>query len=88
VAEWHPILSTRETEPGRWYLIDTLGRPYGLVCFVRRGEELGYRADRTEQDGTVTDTIGYFRSLRAAAWAIHSAFLRSHGAPNRTSYSH
>jgi hypothetical protein len=88
VGKWHPILSTREVEPGRWYLIDSLDRPYGMVCFVRRGDELGYRAERTGDDGQPTERIGYFRTLRGAVWAIHSAFIRSHGAPNRTSYSH
>jgi hypothetical protein len=88
VGEWHPILSTREVDPGRWYLIDTLGRPYGVIRFIRRGDELGYRADRTGDDGEPTDHVGYFRTLRAAAWQIHAAFIRSHGAPSRTSYSH
>jgi hypothetical protein len=79
------MLAAREVEPGLWYMIDGLDRPYGEIRFVRRGDELGYRADRTSNDGTVTQHVGYFRTFRSAAWAIHAAFTRSHGAPSRMS---
>lgn len=84
---WHPILAAREVGPGRWYMISELDHPYGLIVLVRRGDERGYRADRTEKDGAVTERVGYYRSLKAATWHVHAAFLRSHGAPPRSSYS-
>jgi hypothetical protein len=87
MAGWHPILTARETEPGRWWMIDGLDHPYGHVRFVKRGEQVGYRADRCDQHGAALELVGYFRSLRAATWEVHSAFLRSHGAlgaPNGT----
>ncbi|MCU1543920.1 MAG: hypothetical protein JWM50_1785 [Microbacteriaceae bacterium] len=87
MADWHPILAARETAPGHWFLIDGLGRSYGQIRFVKRGDEVGYRADRCDELGGVTDLVGYFRALRAATAAVHSAFLRSHGsagAPNGT----
>jgi hypothetical protein len=80
-------MTAREVEPGHWYLIDTLGAPYGEIRFVRRGSEVGYRADRCDGAGVTERTVGYFRSLRAAAWDIHLDFIRSHGAPSRKSYS-
>ncbi|PRY65016.1 hypothetical protein B0I08_11133 [Glaciihabitans tibetensis] len=86
-ADWHPIMTAREVEPGHWYLIDTLGDPYGEIRFVRRGGEVGYRADRCDGTGVAERQVGYFRSLRAAAWNIHVDFIRSHGAPTRKSYS-
>jgi hypothetical protein len=48
---------------------------------------VGYRADRCDERGSVTDVVGYFRSLKSAAAAVHLAFLRSHGTggpPNGT----
>jgi hypothetical protein len=87
MTDWHPILAARETAPGTWFMIDGLGKPYGQIRFVKRGDELGYRADRCDERGTVTDLVGYYRALRPATEAVHSAFLRSHGAmgaPNGT----
>jgi hypothetical protein len=87
VADWHPILAARETEPGHWYMIDGLGKPYGQIRFVKRGDQVGYRADRCDGRGVRTDFVGYYLALKPAAAAVHSAFLRSHGAvgaPNGT----
>jgi hypothetical protein len=87
MADWHPILAARETAPGHWYMIDGLGKPYAQIRFVKRGNELGYRADRCDERGALTDLVGYFRALAPATAAVHSAFLRSHGAggpPNGT----
>jgi hypothetical protein len=87
MVDWHPVLAARETAPGHWYMIDGLGKPYGQIRFVKRGDELGYRADRCDERGALTDLVGYFRALVPAAAALHSAFLRSHGAggpPNGT----
>jgi hypothetical protein len=87
MADWHPILSARETAPGRWYMIDGLGKPYGHIGFVKRGDQVGYRADSCDERGTPTELVGYYRALLPAAEAVHTAFIRSHGAlgaPNGT----
>jgi hypothetical protein len=80
MADWHPILAATETAPGKWFMIDGLGKPYGLIRFVKRGEQVGYRADRCDEKPTLTGLVGYYRTLRAATAAVHSAFLRAHGA--------
>jgi hypothetical protein len=84
---WHPILSTEEDEPGHWWMIADLGERYGEIQFVRRGDQLGYRADRTDETGAVIKHVGYFTTLERSAKEIHAAYIRSHGAPSRTSYS-
>jgi hypothetical protein len=87
LADRHPILSARETAPGHWYMIDGLGKPYGQIRFVKRGDQVGYRADRCDESGSLTDLVGYYRALVSATAAVHSAFIRSHGAtgpPNGT----
>jgi hypothetical protein len=87
VADWHPVLAARETAPARWYMVDGLGKPYGHIRFVKRGDQVGYRADRCDDSGTFTSLVCYFRALVPATAAVHQAFLRSHGAggpPNGT----
>jgi hypothetical protein len=87
MADWHPILAAHETEPGHWYLIGGLGKPYGQVRLVKRGDQVGYRADRCDERGQVTGVVGYYRALKPATVAVHSEFLRSHGSggpPNGT----
>jgi hypothetical protein len=83
---WHPLLAAVETTPGHWVMLDGVDKPYGVIDLVKRGDELGYRANRVDATETVTLQVGYFRTLRTSAWEIHRAFLRAHGAPNRTSY--
>jgi hypothetical protein len=76
---WHPILAAREVTPGHWVMVDTMGFPYGLVRFVRRGGEVGYRVDRwSEGDQTNNELIGYFTNLRAATMAAHKRFIDQH----------
>jgi hypothetical protein len=87
MTKWHPILATEEDTPGHWWMIADLGEPYGEITFVRRGDELGYRADRVNDAGVVIKTVGHFRTLDASVRAIHADYIRSHGAPSRTSYS-
>jgi hypothetical protein len=87
MADWHPILAAHETAPGSWFMIDGLGKPFGQIRFVKRGDHVGYRADRCDESGAPTDLVGYYRALVPAAAAVHSAFLRAHGAvgaPNGT----
>jgi hypothetical protein len=85
--KWHPLMAAREVAPGHWFMIADLGEKYGEITFVRRGDQLGYRADRTDDAGAVIKHVGYYTTLKRATWEIHSAYLRSHGAPSRTSYS-
>lgn len=73
MGDWHPILAAIEVSPGVWEMIDAQGKKYGDVRFVRRGDELGYRADR---DG---ELVGYYKTLRSARKAVHERFLASHG---------
>ena len=84
---WHPIQAAREVSPGRWFMVAQFGVPYGEITLVKRGDQRGYRADRTDETGTVIATIGNFTTLRRSAWEVHSAYLRSHGAPSRSTYS-
>lgn len=87
MTKWHPILAAVEDEPGHWWMVAHLGEPYGEITFVKRGDQLGYRADRTDDAGTVIQHVGYYTTLVKATWEIHSAYLRSHGAPERVTYS-
>lgn len=75
VTTWHPILAADEPEPGRWVLVDTMGREYGTVEIVRVDGVVRYRA---ETDGRL---LGWGTTLRGACARVHEAFLRSHG-PN------
>lgn len=79
-AHWHPILAAREIKPGHRIMVDTMGFfPYGLVRLVRRGIEVGYRADRWPKDGQSDgELIGYFTNLKAATMAVHKRFIDQH----------
>jgi len=74
VVKWHPILAAHEPTAGRWELRDQYDRCYGVVIILRRGDEVGYRAE----SGT-GELIGYFTTLRAACQEVHLRFIRSHG---------
>ncbi|MCU1405499.1 MAG: hypothetical protein JWQ43_1802 [Glaciihabitans sp.] len=86
MADWHPILVAREVTPGHWYMIDGVGKPYGQIRLVRRGDDIGYRADRCDDHADNLELVGYFRTLKAAATQVHRLFLRSHGAPSSREY--
>ena len=73
MASWHPILESVEPVPAVWVLIDQYEREYGRVTFVRRGSELGYRA---EARGVL---VGYFTRLLPAVMAAHLAYVNSMG---------
>ena len=78
VEGWHPLLAAREVEPGHWVMVDPHERAYGDIRFVRRGSEVGYRAVTWAEQSADRELIGYYRTLRAAAKATHSLFVRSH----------
>jgi hypothetical protein len=48
-------------------------RIYGDIRIVRRGTEVGYKA--TDGDGNL---VGYYRTLRASAKAIHVKYVAAH----------
>ena len=73
MADWHPMLETVEPIPGLWLLVDSFQREYGRVRLVRRGSEVGYRAEFRGE------LVGYFLTLRAACFRVHMAFVDSHG---------
>lgn len=74
---WHPQLAAQEYQPGRWVMLDTFKRPYAMIAFVKRGNELGYRADRWTQVSTKQELVGYFRTLAGACAAAHQVYLRN-----------
>jgi hypothetical protein len=64
-------MQAQEYEPGRWVIFDLHERPFGMIDFIRRGDEVGYRATLWAQEPEKRELIGYYRNLRAAAAAIH-----------------
>ncbi|MCU1440003.1 MAG: hypothetical protein JWP85_1000 [Rhodoglobus sp.] len=78
MADWHPIMAAEEYQPGHWVMLDAFRKPYGLIVFVRRGDALGYRADRWAQDSADRELVGYYRTLRGACSAIHTYFIADH----------
>lgn len=76
MTSWHPLLALHEPSPGTWDMVDASGRTYAAIVLVRRGGELGYRADLLE--GDARRLVGYFVTLRAACEQSHAAFVRSH----------
>lgn len=80
MATWHPIMNIREGLVGTRLMIGPLDEPYATITLVRRGTELGHHV--TNIDGA---TVGYFRTLMAAAKGGHSWFLPTRG-PTGTPY--
>lgn len=71
---WHPILGVSEGPVGVWTLMQDLGteqRPYAVVRIVRRGPEVGYRAEAAPT-GVV---LGYWTTLMRAIEEAHQAHL-------------
>lgn len=58
---WHPILDSTEIEPAVWVLSRNWGPQYARIALVRRGDELGYRAETSSGE-----LIGYFVNLKSA----------------------
>lgn len=84
-STWHPILAAEEYEPAHWVMLDTYRQPYGMIRLVRRGDEVGYRAETWAQVAADRQLIGYYRTLRAAARMVHMHFIsgqRPNSAPN------
>jgi hypothetical protein len=84
-SAWHPILAAVEVEPGHWQMVAQYGECYGVVRLLRIDGEVGYRAVTWAGASEDRELIGYYRTLRAAAFATHMRFVRTHGqsgAPN------
>jgi hypothetical protein len=85
LADWHPILAMHEDAAGFWRMVARYDRPYGTVRLIRRGGEIGYRADNIPAPGVDGVLVGNSRTLQAAAVAIHQAELANSttaGGPN------
>lgn len=73
MSDWHPMLAAVEREVGHWVMVDPTGREYGDIRIVRRGTEVGYRAEFRGQ------LVGYYLTLRSSCARVHQAFIASHG---------
>lgn len=80
-STWHPILAAQETEPGHWNMVAQYGECYAVVRMLRIDDEVGYRAVTWAERSEDRELIGYYRTLRAATYAAHMRFVRSHGQP-------
>ena len=69
VASWHPLLSTREDQPGIWDLLTPDGEPYGRVEIRRAGDRVFYRCWFRDKELKPKVT------LRAATMAVHQAYI-------------
>jgi hypothetical protein len=77
--KWHPILSTREVEPGVWQLVDNLGVIYAIVTLVKRGDQRGYRSESYAPERADRRLIGYYTRLLPAVKSAHMWFVASRG---------
>lgn len=66
---WHPILDATELHPGYWVLaLSSTSGIYATVRLVRRGGELGYRAENE-----AGELLGFYLTLQSAvfnAWSL------------------
>lgn len=67
-------MNAREIAVGVWEIVGPLDKVYATVEIVRRGGELGYRVTNEE-----VGTVGYFRTLKAAASSAHTWFVSTRG---------
>jgi hypothetical protein len=78
MANWHPILNTRESTPGTWDLHGPVDEVYATITLVRRGDELGYRIT-VNPDDAPPFVLGYHRTLMSACRAAHTWFTSTRG---------
>jgi hypothetical protein len=81
VTQWHPIIAAVEIEPGHWQMISPMNERYAIIVLLEIRGERGYRVVTWAANSTQRRLVGYFRTLRAAAWAGHQHYLRGMGAP-------
>jgi hypothetical protein len=77
LADRDPILAASQTGPGQWWMIDDLEHPYGMVRLEKRDDQVGCRGHCYDEHGARLELANYLRSLRAATWAVHTAFLHA-----------
>ncbi|TXK17422.1 hypothetical protein [Homoserinibacter sp. GY 40078] len=82
-AEWHPILAAEERALCVWVMVAQYGREYGTVRLIRRGDEVGYRAE-----DAAGQLVGYYRTLKAGCMAVHRQHLRDGTPGSYTAYWH
>ncbi|UOE45460.1 hypothetical protein [Agromyces larvae] len=82
---WHPLQAADEIEVGVWRMVDSLGREYGEVRLVRRGPEIGYRAEYWPERHP-RELVGYFRTLRASCEQVHQAQVHDNGRGRRDGF--
>jgi len=80
---WHPILAAEEYQVGHWVMLTQYSKPYAMIDLVRRGDEVGYKVTDWQQDSADRKTLGYFKTLRAAAAMGHAEFIRGHTPHNQ-----
>ncbi len=78
---WHPILAAVETTAGEWLMVPQDGDPYAVIRILTRGDETGYRAVTWAATSEDRKLIGYYRTLRGAAFAAHSRWIAGHAKP-------
>ena len=81
VTGWHPVIAAVELEPGHWHMISPTGTRYAVILLLEVRGERGYRVVTWAPDSKARRLVGYFRTLRAAAWAGHQNYLSGLGNP-------
>lgn len=76
---WHPVLSAVETEPGVWLMVAQFGEVYGIIRLISIGPERGYRVTTAAERREDRKLVGYFTTLKSAAVAAHTRWIRGHG---------
>jgi len=74
VVAWHPILDATELHPGYWVLaVSSTSGIYATVRLVRRGDEIGYRAENESGE-----TLGFYVTLQSAVFNAWSLTIAPH----------
>lgn len=81
VTGWHPIIAAVELEPGHWHMITPTDDRYAVIRLIEVRGERGYRVVTWAPASEQRRLVGYYRTLRSAAWAGHQNYLRSLGNP-------
>jgi len=74
VVAWHPILDATELHPGyRVLAVSSTFGIYATVRLVRRGDQLGYRAENESGE-----TLGFYVTSRSAVSSVWSLTIEPH----------
>jgi len=77
----HPLLTAFEPTPGEWWLRGPDQEPYAIVKIIRRGDEIGYRAQLYAEREQDRQLVGYYKRLKPAAEAAHDRYVRGMSRP-------